>query len=272
MCQLLGMNCATPTDITFSFKGFTQRAGVTSDHSDGWGIAFFEHKACRLFVDSQSAVDSPIANCLRNHPIKSKNVIAHIRKATQGKIELENSHPFMRELWGRHWIFAHNGNLENYAPVLDGSFVPVGTTDSERAYCAILQNLRERFGYVEPTLEQIFDALAEIAPQIAAHGTFNFILSNGQALFAYATTNLNWLVRAWPFSQAHLVDMDVDIDFSNYTTPEDRVAVVATEPLTDNEQWTAFKSGELLGFVDGHLRHQTQTHVIRLPSLDQKTA
>ena len=66
--------------------------------------------------------------------------------------------------------------------------------------------------------------------------------------------------------------MDVDIDFSNYTTPEDRVAVVATEPLTDNEQWTAFKSGELLGFVDGHLRHQTQTHVIRLPSLDQKTA
>ncbi|KAE9894285.1 class II glutamine amidotransferase, partial [Enterobacteriaceae bacterium TzEc051] len=33
MCQLLGMNCATPTDITFSFRGFSQRAGITSDHS-----------------------------------------------------------------------------------------------------------------------------------------------------------------------------------------------------------------------------------------------
>ena len=94
MCQLLGMNCATPTDITFSFRGFSQRAGVTSDHCDGFGIAFFEDKACRLFVDNQSAVESPIADLVRNYPIKSRNVIAHIRKATQGKITLENSHPF----------------------------------------------------------------------------------------------------------------------------------------------------------------------------------
>ena len=78
MCQLLGMNCAAPTDITFSFKGFSQRAGITSDHSDGFGIAFFEDKACRLFVDNQSAVVSPIADLVRNYPIKSRNVIAHI--------------------------------------------------------------------------------------------------------------------------------------------------------------------------------------------------
>lgn len=75
-----------------------------SDHSDGFGIAFFEDKACRLFVDNQSAVESPIAELIRNYPIKSRNVIAHIRKATQGKINLENSHPFSRELWGRRWI------------------------------------------------------------------------------------------------------------------------------------------------------------------------
>jgi glutamine amidotransferase len=25
MCQLLGMNCATPTDVTFSFTGFAAR-------------------------------------------------------------------------------------------------------------------------------------------------------------------------------------------------------------------------------------------------------
>jgi len=27
MCQLLGMNCNTPTDIMFSFTGFATRAG-----------------------------------------------------------------------------------------------------------------------------------------------------------------------------------------------------------------------------------------------------
>ena len=56
--------------------------------------------------------------------------------------------------------------------------------------------------------------------------------------------------------------MDLDIDFSHYATPDDRVAVIATEPLTDNEQWTAFTSGELLGFEDGHLRFQAQTEVV----------
>ena len=42
MCQLLGMNCNTPTDVTFSFAGFAQRGGRTDHHADGWGIAFFE--------------------------------------------------------------------------------------------------------------------------------------------------------------------------------------------------------------------------------------
>ncbi|WP_338911071.1 class II glutamine amidotransferase [Mycetohabitans rhizoxinica] len=48
MCQLLGMNCAAPTDVTFSFTGFAARGGVTDHHADGFGIAFFEDKACRL--------------------------------------------------------------------------------------------------------------------------------------------------------------------------------------------------------------------------------
>jgi predicted glutamine amidotransferase len=170
MCQLLGMNCATPTDITFSFRGFSQRAGITSDHCDGFGIAFFEDKACRLFVDNQSAVESPIAELIRNYPIKSRNVIAHIRKATQGKINLENSHPFSRELWGRQWIFAHNGDLHDFNPVLSGRFTPVGNTDSERAFCYLLDQLVNKFGYIEPSLDQVFDLLTDISPRIAEHG------------------------------------------------------------------------------------------------------
>lgn len=55
MCQLLGMNCAAPTDVTFSFTGFAARGGITDHHADGWGIAFFEDKACRLFIDQQAS-------------------------------------------------------------------------------------------------------------------------------------------------------------------------------------------------------------------------
>ena len=264
MCQLLGMNCATPTDITFSFRGFSQRAGITSDHCDGFGIAFFEDKACRLFADNQSAVESPVAEFIRNYPIKSRNVIAHIRKATQGKINLENSHPFSRELWGRQWIFAHNGDLHNFKPELVGRFTPVGNTDSELAFCYLLEQLVKRFGYVEPTLDQVFDVLLEISPQIAEHGTFNFCLSNGQALFAYAITKLHWLVREFPFQPAQLIDLDVEVDFSELTTPEDRVAVITTEPLTQNEVWTAFQAGEMILFQHGRPIRQGLTQVARL--------
>ncbi|ENX10170.1 MULTISPECIES: class II glutamine amidotransferase [Acinetobacter] len=277
MCQLLGMNCATPTDITFSFRGFSQRAGITSDHSDGFGIAFFEDKACRLFVDNQSAVESPIAELVRNYPIKSRNVIAHIRKATQGKINLENSHPFSRELWGREWIFAHNGDLKDFLPELSGRFTPVGNTDSERAFCYLLDQLVKRFGYDEPKLDQVFDLLADISPSIAEHGTFNFCLSNGQALFTYATTKLHWLVREYPFKPAQLIDIEVEVDFSQVTTPEDRVAVITTEPLTQNEEWTAFQEGEMILFRDGAKYRSQLTHVARLererldPSLKRVT-
>jgi len=277
MCQLLGMNCATPTDITFSFRGFSQRAGITSDHADGFGIAFFEDKACRLFVDNQSAVESPIAELVRNYPIKSRNVIAHIRKATQGKINLENSHPFSRELWGRQWIFAHNGDLKDFLPELSGRFTPVGNTDSERAFCYLLDQLVKRFGYDEPKLDQVFDLLAEISPSIAEHGTFNFCLSNGQALFTYATTKLHWLVREYPFKPAQLIDIEVEVDFSQVTTPEDRVAVITTEPLTQNEEWTAFQEGEMILFRDGAKYRSQLTHVARLererldPSLKRVT-
>jgi predicted glutamine amidotransferase len=43
------------------------------------------------------------------------------------------------------------------------------------------------------------------------------------------------------------------VDFAQHTTPQDRVAVVVTAPLTVNEQWTAFQPGELKVFVDGQV-------------------
>ena len=130
MCQLLGMNCNTPTDVSFSFSGFAQRGGRTDHHADGWGIAFFEGRGARVFLDPGAAADSPVAALIRRYPIKSRNVIAHIRKATVGAVTLENCHPFVRELWGRYWVFAHNGDLKDHAPRLHGHFRPVGGTDS----------------------------------------------------------------------------------------------------------------------------------------------
>ena len=150
MCQLLGMNANTPTDVMFSFAGLATRA---DEHKDGFGIAFFEDPGLRLFVDHQSARQSPVAELVKRYPIHSGNVIAHIRKATQGRVALQNTHPFMRELWGRYWAFAHNGDLKGFEPRLHGSFRPVGDTDSERAFCWLMQELAKAHATVPPVDE-----------------------------------------------------------------------------------------------------------------------
>jgi glutamine amidotransferase len=50
---------------------------------------------------------------------------------------------------------------------------------------------------------------------------------------------------------AHLVDRDLTVDFAELTTPSDRVAVIATSPLTDNERWTPIEPGRIVAFRDG---------------------
>lgn len=247
MCQLLGLNANTPTDLVFSFTGFAHRA---AEHKDGFGIAFFEGPGLRLFVDHLSATESPVADMIRRYPIRSRHIITHIRKATQGRVALENTHPFMRELWGRYWVFAHNGNLVDFHPKLHANFHPVGDTDSERAFCWLLQELAKNHARM-PSIPDLTQTLAELAPTIARHGTFNFLLSQGEALWAHCSTKLHYVLRRHPFAAAQLQDADLTVDFADLTTPQDRVAVVVTEPLTCNEDWVALKAGELAVFVDG---------------------
>ena len=231
------MNSRLPASLTLSFTGFSQRGGCTDHHADGWGIAFFESdghdpgRGVRYFVDKEGAATSPIAQMLRSYPIKSHNVVAHVRKATVGAVNLENCHPFVRELWGRYWVFAHNGNLVDFAPRLHGSFKPVGQTDSEHAFCWLMQELAKSHASV-PSVQELSLTLRELVPQIARFGTFNFMLSNGQALWAHASTHLHYVLRQHPFTQATLSDEDLSVDFANFTGVTDRVAVVVTEPLT----------------------------------------
>jgi len=251
MCQLLGMNCNVPTDICFSFEGFCERGGRTDSHEDGWGIAFFEGKACRTFLDTLPSVDSPVAKLVREYPIKSLNVIAHIRKASIGAVELCNTHPFSREAWGMNWIFAHNGDLWNYNPIIRGKYQPIGTSDSERAFCQILNALSEKYPDCPPPIKTLYQELCKLSDPIAEYGTFNFLMSNGQLLFARCSTDLYYIVRQAPFAKAHLLDKEISVDFSGLTQKGDRVAVIATAPLTDNETWTKFEKNQLLVFKNG---------------------
>jgi glutamine amidotransferase len=267
MCELFALNSNVPTSATFAFTGFSARGGATGDHADGWGMAFHDGDDCRVFVDAGRACDAPLAEFLRQHPLRARTVLAHVRKATQGAVQLANCHPFQREGLGRHWLFCHNGDLKDFRPTLDGSVLPVGSTDSEWAFCWLMQQLRRRFRSA-PAWPQLAPVLAELCAQIARHGSFNMLLSDGRALYAHASTRLVWLHRQHPFARARLVDRDLEIDLAAANAPGDRMAVVATAPLTACEPWQVFAPGEMRVFVDGRsVWQQGQASVTVAPHL-----
>ena len=251
MCELLGMSANVPTDICFSFTGLMRRGGATGPHRDGWGVAFYEGRGCRSFHDPNPGANSEIANLVQRYSIKSTIVISHIRNANRGRVCLENTHPFMRELWGRFWTFAHNGQLRGIKKYMLDYYKPVGTTDSEHAFCWLLNCIRKKFPKPPRNHRKLWTLINESCRELNELGVFNVLLSDSRHLYAFCSTNLTWITRRAPFGQARLIDADYNIDFSKETTPHDIVTILATQPLTNNEQWHRMSAGQLEVFREG---------------------
>jgi glutamine amidotransferase len=255
MCELLGMECNVPTDIVFSFTGFALRGGQTGPHADGWGLALYEGNFARSFLEPTPACTSAMAEFIRGNPIKTLLAVAHVRRKTRGQASLVNTHPFKRALWGRHWVFAHNGTLPRVKQRRLRFEHPLGDTDSEHAFCWMLERLRGTFpGGYPKNVRQLWRAVADLGGELGAEGKFNFLLADGRHLYARCGTKLCYIVRKSPFGHATLKDADVKIDFSSVTTARDRVAVIATEPLTRDETWHQGTPGNMWVFDRGTLR------------------
>ena len=255
MCELLGMECNVPTDIVFSFTALSMRGGRTGQHADGWGLALYEGRFARMFVEPAPACDSRLATFVRDNPIRTLLAVAHVRKATVGAASLENTHPFKRVLWRRDWAFAHNGTLPRARERVVNDFAPLGETDSEHAFCWMMSELRASFpgGYPTSEPQRLWQRVAELGGTLGAEGTCNFLLADGEYLYARCATKLCFVIRQAPFGRATLRDADVQVDFSALTSPSDRVAVIATEPLTRDEQWTVGTPGTLWVFRQGQM-------------------
>ncbi|EED87009.1 predicted protein, partial [Thalassiosira pseudonana CCMP1335] len=172
MCQLLGINTSTPTDIRSPFQVFSRRGGDTDCHAHGWGICMYDglNNTPQSYHDSDPAAESALVKSLLRSdvPVETMNMVSHIRYATRGEVKLENVHPFQRELWGVQWCFAHNGDVScfdkaHFSP--DRLYNPMGATDSEAIFCAILNALGARFDTL-PSKSVLHDAIASLCDEI----------------------------------------------------------------------------------------------------------
>lgn len=251
MCELLGMSTNIATDFCFNLTGLFQRGGITGPHKDGWGIAYYDGDAARIIKDPLAGGNSELAKFIENYPIHSKMVISHIRRANRGRVCLENTHPFSRELWGRQWTFAHNGQLFFIKKRKLLWSQPVGTTDSEYAFCWMMDHIRERFPKPPKSMKTLMQFIHGLCDELSTDGVFNMLLSDAHYLYAYCSTRLSILTRQAPFGHVHLMDKDMSVDFDKVLDKKALVTIVATMPLTKEATWKKLEKGQFIAMKDG---------------------
>lgn len=256
MCELLGIVSSAPADVVFSFTGLALRGGGTGPHADGWGLSLYDGRFARTFLEQDPAHSSLLAQFLRDNPILTQLAIAHVRKMTRGKASIQNTHPFVRVYDRRHIVFAHNGTLPHVKERALRFESTLGDTDSEHAFCVLLESLRARYGprYPEDS-EQLGRALFELGNELGGDGIFNFLWADGDHLYARCGDSLYFVTREAPFGRATLVDAEVNVHFDDIlgTRGGARMAAVATKPLTRDESWVQAAPGTLWVFARGNL-------------------
>jgi predicted glutamine amidotransferase len=259
MCELFGMSASTPARADVLLRPFGLRGGLAADNPDGWGLASWDDDGFRIFKEPRPAAHSARFAELCG-TVCSRLVVAHVRKARYPPINtLANTHPFVHTCCGKQWVFAHNGlvpgvvGLERGRPNPDCR--PTGETDSEYAFCHLLACVAKTFERAHPGDPAAWmSALAAVSEVLTAYGKFNFLLSDGDYLIAYAHDRLHRAEQhgAGPSS----------------STPRDLVAV-ATEPIGNGRGWTAFEAGELRVYRLGVLAGSILTRPSPMPRIAQ---
>jgi glutamine amidotransferase len=267
MCELLGISSRYPARISVSFERLARHGGWDGRHEDGWGVAYYDQGAVRLVREPGAAWQSPWVRFLRGQVLESRIAVAHVRHATQGENSLANTQPFARELGGRTHVFIHNGNLD-----LDGGRAlplgrhrPVGRTDSEHAFCFLLDRLEALWtaaGAVGiPPLEERLGVVRRFADVTAVLGPMNFVYSDGDALFAHGDRRRNpgeielrepglfALWRSFVTEAGPFVSEGIELECRG---EDDRAVLVASVPLT-REAWIPLPRRAVVAFAAGQL-------------------
>jgi glutamine amidotransferase len=158
-------------------------------------------------------------------------------------------------------VFAHNGTLPGIQQAEQfrlRRYQPVGTTDSEYAFCVLLDRL---FGLWEantpPTLEARLTLIAAFASQLRQLGPANFLYADSEILFAHGDRRIqvsDGSTRApgLLLLERRCQDPKETLNASGMSTAlsfQDSV-LVASVALT-NGPWRAFTEGELVAISLG---------------------
>ena len=285
MCRIFGFRSVLFSKVHSSLVSAENALmGQSSRHPDGWGMVYY-------IADTPHVVKSTVtaeSDSLFKHVsgiVTSQTVLAHIRKATHGKLTLLNTHPFQ---YGR-WTFAHNGNIKHFEKVKKTLLEEVskemrpfclGETDSEIIFHLILTSINKLVPMHEPNpnlnlvMQGISNAITRICEivgdlsiketGIPTENYLTFVISNGPIMIAmnggmslyYSTHKKKCPERDSCQSLAPWCEAVAQGEMNvNHL-------IISSEPLQGENVWFKIAPGELLG-VDSQMK--LNSHLVTLP-------
>jgi glutamine amidotransferase len=245
---------------------------------DGTGLGWFAQDGSPQLSKQPLAAYEDREFAREAREVRSRTFIAHVRYATTGAIAPENTHPFEQD--GR--LLAHNGVIGDL-PALeselgaDGMARVHGETDSERFFALITKQIDAAGGDVGEAIARAARWVAEHLPVYA----INIILITADELWALRypdTHELHVLERAAGCGELHHRGRPGEVRVHSAELAECPAAVVASEPMDDDNGWRALGAGELL-HVDQELKLSVRrvlehppAHPLTLADLDPRAA
>lgn len=264
MCELLAMSSQQATRLTFSLEALVARSGPASSTRDGWGAAFYQGHDVALFREPVAASDSPLVRLLETQGPSTTLALSHIRRATLGPVTLANTQPYVRELAGRTHVFAHNGHLPGIGQsrqLAHARFQPVGGTDSEHAFCALMERLSGlwRPSVAPPGVEERLAVVAAFAADLRELGPANFLYADGEVLFAHGHRRIqsaSGRIEAPGLfllsRQCSHANESVHAQGVSIAPGFQAVTLIASVPLS-SEPWRPLTEGEVVAVAAGRL-------------------
>ena len=116
MCRLYGFRANEPTKVECTLVYAQNALMVQScedmagyEHAQGWGIATYEDHCPHVERQTWAAYRGEHFQRAAAR-IFSRQVLAHVRRATVGPPKIENTHPFV----DGPWAFIHNGTVPSF--------------------------------------------------------------------------------------------------------------------------------------------------------------
>jgi transglutaminase-like putative cysteine protease/predicted glutamine amidotransferase len=265
-----------PNLLAMSFEGelapsFTLHClDVGRTLPDGWGLGYYpagEPSSAILKEPAppQGSIRSQLA--LAWEQVASSLFVLHIRHATWGSLSDANTQPFSRA-WGRRdWLFAHAGSLDKKLAEVAGPFEPIGSTDTEQLFCALLNKLfaMQWRSLAAADLNTIIKWLGELNE----HGGMTMCVTDGRDLLVHADRRgaPMWIGElAPPYEKIAFGDEDLEIDLTRRGAKARKGVIVCTDQLgaragdaANAMKWRRLAPGELLVIREGAVIEQRST-------------